>query len=62
MQPTEIQREIDGLADGSDALTDEINELKRSIAIDQERLADLEAELAGMKSMLAEAQAARDCI
>ena len=58
--PTEdqmLQREIDTLTDGITALTDEIDELKRSIAIDQERLADLEAELAGMKSVLAQTQA-----
>jgi hypothetical protein len=36
----------------------EVDELKRSIAIDQARLADLEAELADAQAALADAQAA----
>jgi chaperonin cofactor prefoldin len=46
-----LQREID-------LLTIEVDELKRSIAIDQARLADLEDELADAQAALADAQAA----
>jgi hypothetical protein len=46
-----LQREID-------LLVGEVDELKCSIAIDQERLADLETELADTQAALADATAA----
>ena len=39
-------------------LVDEVNEHRRSIAIDQERLAALEVELADAQAVLADANAA----